>query len=238
MVVQGRGEGHGGSLRRPGGSRKGEAGLSEPGYGDRSPVEPTDLELAQEELSPGVRRTRPLVDGRRPTWDEAVALLRDEPAFRRALADDLRGAPYEALRWETPPVSAATRDRPFEYVALDTPALAGVAEDPAPFAEHLEGCAGEPEVARFPNLGGDAELVVPCAADPAVDHAHLAGFLRGAPEEQVDRLWRVLGEAVAERLARDPAPVWVSTAGLGVFWVHLRLDARPKYYAHAPYRRA
>ena len=31
-------------------------------------------------------------------------------------------------------------------------------------------------------------------------------------------------------------PTWLSTAGMGVAWLHVRLDQRPKYYAHRPYR--
>jgi len=31
-------------------------------------------------------------------------------------------------------------------------------------------------------------------------------------------------------------PVWLSTAGGGVSWLHVRLDDRPKYYHHAAYR--
>lgn len=31
-------------------------------------------------------------------------------------------------------------------------------------------------------------------------------------------------------------PVWLSTAGMGVSWLHVRLDARPKYYGFAAYR--
>ena len=31
-------------------------------------------------------------------------------------------------------------------------------------------------------------------------------------------------------------PIWLSTAGHGVAWLHVRLDSRPKYYLHAPYR--
>ncbi len=31
-------------------------------------------------------------------------------------------------------------------------------------------------------------------------------------------------------------PVWLSTAGAGVSWLHVRLDTRPKYYHHGPYR--
>ena len=33
-------------------------------------------------------------------------------------------------------------------------------------------------------------------------------------------------------------PVWLSTAGAGVAWVHVRLDDRPKYYGYDAYRRA
>jgi hypothetical protein len=32
-------------------------------------------------------------------------------------------------------------------------------------------------------------------------------------------------------------PVWLSTAGAGVPWLHLRLDDRPRYYGFAPFRR-
>jgi hypothetical protein len=31
---------------------------------------------------------------------------------------------------------------------------------------------------------------------------------------------------------------WVSTAGTGVPWLHVRRDTRPKYDRHAPYRAA
>lgn len=30
-------------------------------------------------------------------------------------------------------------------------------------------------------------------------------------------------------------PVWLSTAGAGVAWLHVRLDDRPKYYSYRPY---
>jgi hypothetical protein len=31
-------------------------------------------------------------------------------------------------------------------------------------------------------------------------------------------------------------PVWLSTAGAGVAWLHVRLDDRPKYYGFDEYR--
>ena len=35
---------------------------------------------------------------------------------------------------------------------------------------------------------------------------------------------------------RSQRPLWLSTNGLGVAWLHARIDARPKYYSHRPYR--
>jgi hypothetical protein len=29
--------------------------------------------------------------------------------------------------------------------------------------------------------------------------------------------------------------MWLSTSGLGVAWLHIRLDSTPKYYQHQPY---
>jgi hypothetical protein len=37
-------------------------------------------------------------------------------------------------------------------------------------------------------------------------------------------------------VADDANPEWLSTAGAGVSWLHVRLDDRPKYYGYAPYR--
>jgi hypothetical protein len=64
----------------------------------------------------------------------------------------------------------------------------------------------------------------------------MAAFIRDAPEAQKHELWQAVGAAMAARL--DARPVWLSTAGMGVSWLHIRLDSRPKYYGFAPYREA
>jgi hypothetical protein len=79
---------------------------------------------------------------------------------------------------------------------------------------------------------------VPAPAGDNRCFAHLAAFLRGTTEPRRQALWRTVADALRGRVgARAPdTPVWLSTAGLGVSWLHLRLDSRPKYYRHAPYR--
>jgi len=147
--------------------------------------------------------------------------------FNRLLAD----APFAEFRWETPAVTSDTVIRPFECVVLDTPGLAR-APDPEAFAEHFAGA--EAGVAVFPNLGADAVLVAPCPAADRSAYGHLAAFVRLAPEMQRHALWQTVGEVMARRVGAKP--VWLSTAGAGVPWLHLRLDDRPKYYGFGPYR--
>ena len=64
---------------------------------------------------------------------------------------------------------------------------------------------------------------------------HFATFLKNAPAEQIDALWRETARQARKMVGESPR--WLSTAGLGVSWVHLRLDTRPKYYRFEPYKR-
>ncbi len=152
--------------------------------------------------------------------------------FRRHWIDLLRAVPLGAHVWECPPVTAASVSRPFECVFRSSPSLAGLRPEPEAFAEHFR--AGR-SVVTFANLGGDAALVAPCPAGDGRDFSHLAAFSRTAASGQQAALWQAVGEAMSARVSDKP--VWLSTAGHGVAWLHVRLDDRPKYYRHAPYRK-
>lgn len=155
-----------------------------------------------------------------------------DPAFCAWFNDLLVASSFTAFRWETPPITSSTNDRPFEFVLLDSPSLDRPAQQ-SDFAEHFD-AQPTTDVLTFENLGGDAVLVVPrpLANDDA--YVHLAAFVRGAPREQQLALWAAVGRAMAARLSARP--VWLSTAGAGVAWLHVRLDDRPKYYGFDEYR--
>ena len=167
------------------------------------------------------------------SFAQVFAAWRHDAEVRTAFTAALAAAPFAGFFWETPPFTRATAAEPFQFVLVDAPALARMAPERNAFAAEL--AAGG--VVVFPNLGGDAALVSLAAesgAPPDV-YAHLAAFSRGAPADQQHALWQTVGTAVWERLS--DAPLWLSTSGLGVAWLHVRLDTRPKYYTHAPYRR-
>jgi len=164
---------------------------------------------------------------------EAYRLFSEDAAFRNAFLEDLRACPFEAYFWETPPLTAQSLELDFEWVLVESPELAGVGPDARAFAEHLDRSCN---VRDFWNLGHDAILIAPCRAADAEVYPHLATFARAGPEEQVHHLFREVGRAVGERIAAGQDPLWVSTSGLGIYWLHVRLDSRPKYYTYMPYR--
>jgi uncharacterized protein DUF6940 len=179
----------------------------------------------------GLRFTLQL-SSRPATVADVLRGWREDAEFRSLFNSLLAAAPFTTFRWETPAVTTSTTVRAFEFVLLDSPGLAQY-PDPEAFAEHY--VTATDGVATFSNLGGDAILVVPSPLSEPAAYAHVAAFVRLAPEPQRDTLWRRVGEAMARRVGDKP--VWLSTAGAGVSWLHVRLDDRPKYYGFAPYRK-
>lgn len=168
------------------------------------------------------------------TFAEVLRGWIEDKEFRAMFSSLLADTRFSAFRWEAPPVTTATVRQHFEFVLLDSPALARVA-DPRAFAEYFVG-SGDLGVVVFPNIGRDAVMVVPAPIAATSCYAHLAAFVRGAPEWQQHALWRAVGEAMTARVGSRP--LWLSTAGAGVSWLHVRLDDRPKYYGYVPYRTA
>jgi hypothetical protein len=183
-----------------------------------------------------VHRFRILERGKRLSYLDVIRLWREDMAFRAFFNSLLAEVPYMAYFWETPAVTAASAEQAFEFVLVDSGGLANVKPEPDAFRQYFDSASDDEEVVAFTNLGGDACLIAPCPRAPLPVYAHLAAFVRQAPEHQRHALWQCIGETLARRL--DARPVWLSTAGLGVYWLHARLDSRPKYYSFQAYRQA
>jgi len=166
------------------------------------------------------------------SYSDVIALLADDAGFRSLLSQTLASSSFSAFFWEAHPVTSQSLSRPFECVLVEGAALAQLRPDPSPFASRFRDHPDQPAIG-FSNLGGDAFLVVPTPSAAMTCYTHLACFIRSAPAAQVDAFWRLVGTSMRQRVSSSP--LWLSTAGMGVSWLHLRLDSRPKYYRHAPY---
>lgn len=157
------------------------------------------------------------------------ALAEDE-SFRELVQGEMRAAPYVAFRWETPPLDSTNIQQLFECRLHDSPEL-DVPADPNDFKTYFQ---TDTEVVSFKNLGGDATLIVPCPIAQSTNYSHIGAFHRSATLCQQHALWITVANVALAKTG--PQPLWLSTAGGGVDWLHMRLDKRPKYYRHLPWR--
>ncbi|GAA5442904.1 hypothetical protein Misp06_01079 [Microbulbifer sp. NBRC 101763] len=166
------------------------------------------------------------------TFYEVLKSLRDNAKFRNFLISSLQAIPYQAYRWETPGFTKKSLQGIFEFVVLDAPSLDQMPNS-RPFEAYIRDTSKS--VVWFQNLGKDATVVVPSNQETAVNYCHLASFTNTAPSRQQHELWSTVG-GLGLKLASNN-PVWLSTAGGGVAWLHIRFDSRPKYYHYTEFRK-
>lgn len=194
-----------------------------------------------------------LKNGNTLTYIEAIKLLaKGDTQFVGLLNAAIAQHPSNAVFWECSSFTLGSIEQiPFEFVLIPSTDLDSIITDISSFRSHfaahrnsIPGPSEPNEVTTFKSLGGDATLVVPCPSDlenlvynPA-EMAHLALFVRHAVPEHKAELWRAVGRTVLE-LLEDSAlhqRYWLSTSGLGVSWLHVRIDTVPKYYHWKEYK--
>ncbi len=163
-------------------------------------------------------------------FSEVIDLWIDDPAFREWYSDLLSKADFAAYFWEHPPFTRAELSLDYEFVLVNSSQLPRIKANPKPFQGFFN---KKSLIVDFPNLRGDAHLVVPVALHSDTDYSHLASFLCSAEKKQIDQFWKKVGHTFKQKINHNP--LWLSTHGLGVAWLHVRIDQRPKYYHHSNY---
>lgn len=164
--------------------------------------------------------------------EEVLAGWCTDERFREFIIAELAATPYSAFFWELPQVTQKALSLPFECAVTESDELTHITANDSDFASHLN-ASSEPVVA-FRNLGHDALLVAPRRVSDANCYGHIAAFLREAPHEQQHALFQRIAKETM-RLIGSGHRFWISTSGLGVPWLHVRLDTDPKYYQYRPY---
>jgi hypothetical protein len=84
------------------------------------------------------------------------------------------------------------------------------------------------------NLSGDTVLVVPMPKKNK-NFSNLKEFIDNATLAQQKALWKRV-VTVARKLMKNNKYVWISTHGLGVPYLHVRVSTIPKYYGNSKLR--
>lgn len=172
-------------------------------------------------------------DNKPITWAEALRLMVDKEEkgvhFRRRLVGAINHAKTEFVFWECEPATAATAPvQPFRFVVLETDY-----QRPFPDKNTFRGKLDGWSPSSFPSEEGDAILVA-----PSTDMPWLCGGIKSfcTAGDYTFPLLALLGKTIREALDAAPlAPIFVSTHGLGVPWLHVRVERRPKYYTYKPF---
>ena len=114
--------------------------------------------------------------------------------------------------------------------------------DSRAFEEHFSK-RESPYVTVFDNLGKTATLVAPKPirsdriSTPPTMYGHLASYCRNASTQQIQSLWKTVATTYLIKLQQpNEDPLWLSTSGTGVAWLHIRFDIQPKYYTYQPFK--
>lgn len=187
--------------------------------------------IIQIELSNNTCKYRMLQADQVISFGEWIQFLKESDEFILFFNDVLAASKYEAYFWEVKPVTQKRLGDIFEFVLVESTFLAKIKADNSDFKSYFN--PGESVVA-FPNLGKNAQLIVPIEMNNRDDYAHIANFVRNATKPQICAFWKRVGEEYEKALGAERK--WLSTSGLGVYWLHVRIDSRPKYYQHLEYK--
>ena len=158
-------------------------------------------------------------------WNESIEFI----DFYIALINSFE---YLAFYWEHPGLTPNYLDYKYEFILKASPRFDRRNVNEKAFSKYLD---LEDEVVIFDNLGKNAKLVVPTKKQEAETYKHMGSFLRKAPQNQVRDLFQKIGSIVFSEISEKDM-IWLNTAGLGVIWLHVRLDTVPKYYKTKPYK--
>jgi hypothetical protein len=158
------------------------------------------------------------------TWWAVAEALSQSPHFRQHWHHTWAEVGFD-FQWKPIPLHPEfSQTHPFFAVLV--PATFPPADATA-YREYLQ---DNNEIAFFPNLSGDAQLLIPPASG---DYGHMAAFCRGAPADLYHVFWAKAAEIVRQAIERNET-MWCNTHGHGVPWFHLRCDRTFKYIAFPP----
>ena len=170
-------------------------------------------------------------DGEPISNQQFLDLLKNSSSFRSFYNQQLAECSFPAFLWENNPITTNSLEQNYEYTLVDNHFLANRSPDRQTFAQYFQ---PNEQAVSFPNLGGDAQLIAPCPHRSPACYTHLGSFVRNAGTKQQDALWQKTGQMMLDAIGKQPR--WLSTNGLGVFWLHIRIDRRPKYYQTETYK--
>lgn len=130
--------------------------------------------------------------------------------------------------WECPSISLLNiNTQPFTCFIIKCNAVIKTANKKA-FEEYFN---TSKRIVHFYNKDKSALLIVPKHLNnyPEKAYINISNFLKYSPKYQLYQLFNEISKDLCIELKNNKC-IWLNTHGLGVYWLHIRLDTYPKYY--------
>ena len=160
------------------------------------------------------------------SFREVFELWKSSAEFVLFYKNELIELGFKAFYWEHPALKVDYLDKRYECILQKSRPLEQLPANESAFKDYI---SGEDGVVDFMNLGKNARLVVPTKKSEEEIYNHFGRFIRFAENQQIIEVFERIGTLIEDG-SRQNEIIWLNTAGLGVIWLHVRMDTRPKYY--------
>jgi len=150
--------------------------------------------------------------------------------MHEALDDDR----FRTYVWETPRMDSQNTHKSFEFVLVNTPMTnrANISRFTRINQIQRQGVRGRGAISF--DSPSKTRLIIPENTGGNARFANIAEFNRHANKAQQASLWKLVAVEYGRALS-SVRPIWLSTSGLEVPWLHVRVSKTPRYYKHRPY---
>ena len=124
-------------------------------------------------------------------------------------------------------------DSPYEEKIIVNFQLKTLIQNTDAFKQHIKDSNDE-HVTSFFNLSKSSMLVIPMPRKGKI-FTTLKDFMDNASEKQQQKFWNIVAVKAIE-MNKQHGKVWISSHGLGVPYLHIRIDTYPKYYVTTKFK--
>lgn len=147
-------------------------------------------------------------------------LMRQNLKFKKELISILRNCKFNAYYFQCDKLNF---NKMFTFTLIDAPELVNIQCDYKTFDKQLKNTC---KVCVFPNLSKNAILIAPnykIGKNTGVDYRSVAHYFKTSRIPALMKLVEAIGDNIYEGC-------YLSTSGLGVHYLHVRIENTPKYY--------
>lgn len=170
-------------------------------------------------------------------WIEVINLWKSNPAFNNFFTNIINECQFTDYFFECPGINLKKIYKQiFEFRLIKYSRLFP-STDLKAFEDQRKNKSKS--ILVFPNLSHTSILIIPNKEQKSNFEIYnsIGSFLRGGTSKQINLFFSQIGITL-EKLLQDNQgkKIWLSTHGLGVHWLHIRLDFSPKYYQTECYK--